>query len=85
MTPSQARYALLVHLAWELRAILVSSWLVIPRCAEPVLYVARGDGRADAILAVQRDGHWRLMWRGAELDGGTLGAAADRIARGASS
>ena len=82
MPPSQARYARLVQLAWELRAILVSSWLVVPRCAEPVLYVARGDGRMDAILAVERDGSWRLMWRGAELDGGTLGAAAHRIGRG---
>jgi hypothetical protein len=37
MTVSDARYALLVHLAWELHAIPVSSWLVIPRSAEPVL------------------------------------------------
>lgn len=80
MTVSDARYALLVHLAWELRAIPVSSWLVIPHFAEPVLYIPRRDGRKDAVLAVQRDGYWRLLWRGAELDGGTLGAAAQRIA-----
>ncbi|MCW2919765.1 MAG: hypothetical protein JWN52_7833 [Actinomycetia bacterium] len=80
MMPSEIRYALLVHLAWELRTIPVSSWLVVPYCAEPVLYVAGGNGRKDAILAVQRNGGWWLLWRGAELDGRQLGIAARHIA-----
>jgi hypothetical protein len=80
MAPCGIRYGLLVHLAWELRAIPVSSWLVVPYCAEPVLYVPAREGRKDAVLAVQRGECWRLLWRGAELDGMRPGIAARHIA-----
>ncbi|MGI8336169.1 hypothetical protein ACRYCC_40025 [Actinomadura scrupuli] len=82
MAPCEIRYGLLVRPAWELRAIPVGTWLVLPCRAEPVLYVAAGNGRKDTIVVVRRDGHWRLLWRGAELDGGHLGVAARHIAAG---
>lgn len=82
MTPSKARYELLIGLAWGLRAVPVSSWLVVPSHAEPVLYVPRRDGRKEAVLATRRAEDWLLLWRGSELDGAQLGAAARLIAMG---
>ena len=82
MAPCEIRYGILVRLAWELRAVPVGTWLVLPCRAEPVLYVAAGNGRKDAIVAVRHAGHWRLLWRGAELDGGDLDLAARHIAAG---
>jgi hypothetical protein len=40
MGASKARYGLLVHLAWALTAILVTSLPVVPGNGEPVLCVA---------------------------------------------
>jgi hypothetical protein len=82
MVPNERRYALLARLVWELRAVPVSSWLVMPHRKEPVLYVLTPDGRRDAVLAVQREARWRLLWRGQELDTENLHAAARRIALG---
>jgi hypothetical protein len=83
MTPSEARYAPLVRLAWELHAIPVNSWLVLLGRAEPVLYVPGNDGRKDAIVALPHTGRWLLLWRGTAFDGGDLRVAARRIAMGA--
>ncbi|MFC9976485.1 hypothetical protein ACFVH6_36870 [Spirillospora sp. NPDC127200] len=80
MAPSEARYALLVRLAWELRAVPASSFIVLPYHAEPVLYVPCRDGRREPVLAVQSDGQWRLVWRGTELDIERLDVTARRIA-----
>ncbi|GAA3977489.1 hypothetical protein GCM10023085_69890 [Actinomadura viridis] len=80
MRPCETRYALLVRLAWELRAIPATAVLVFPYYGEPVLYVPRRDGRAEPVLAAQRGGRWLLVWRGGELDAGRLGTAARRIA-----
>ncbi|MEW2358645.1 MULTISPECIES: hypothetical protein [Thermomonosporaceae] len=75
-----ARYGLLVRLAWELRAVLASAVLVFPYYAEAVLYVPCRDGRREAVLAVQRDGRWLLVWRGGELEADRLDVVARRIA-----
>ncbi len=80
MPPSEARYALLVRLAWELRAIPASTLLVFPYHAEPVLYVPCRDGHHEPILAVCLSGRWRLVWRGTELAAERLHDAARRIA-----
>lgn len=80
MAPSEARYALLVRLIWELRAIPVSSLLVFPYNAEPVLYVACRAGHREPVLAVRREEHWSLLWRGDEISVEQLGPAARRIA-----
>lgn len=80
MPPSPARFTLLTRLAWELRAIPASSLLTFPYYGEPVLYVPRICGRRDAVLAVQRQGHWLLLWRDLELPADPLPLAAARIA-----
>ncbi|MBW8483236.1 hypothetical protein [Actinomadura parmotrematis] len=80
MEPSRARYELLVRLAWALRAAPVAVSLVLPRDAEPVLFVYCRDGQRDAVLAVERREAWRVCWRGAELGVHNLEDVAHRIA-----
>ena len=77
---SKTRYTLLVRLAWELRAVPVTSLLVLPGHGEAVLWVLGRDGRKEAVLAVPRPDRWRLLWRGAELDAESVPEAARRIA-----
>jgi hypothetical protein len=83
-TPSEDRFRLLVRLAWELRAIPASTTLVFPYYAEPVLFVPCRVGRSEPVLAVTRDGCWRLVWRGRMLTESHLAQAARRIATEAS-
>jgi hypothetical protein len=80
MQISQTRYALLVRLAWELRATPVTSLIVVPGHREAVLWVLGKDGRKEAVLAVPRPDRWRLLWRGVELDAASVPEAARRIA-----
>ncbi|GAA4622388.1 hypothetical protein GCM10023196_014380 [Actinoallomurus vinaceus] len=80
MQMSKTRYALLVRLAWELRATPVTSLLVVPGHGEAVLWVLGRGGRKEAVLAVPRPDRWRLLWRGVELDVASVPEAARRIA-----
>ncbi|WP_344596900.1 hypothetical protein [Actinomadura vinacea] len=80
MAPCETRYGLLVRLAWELRAVPVTTVLVLPYHAEPVLFVPRWDGRREPVLAVRRTERWLLIWRGHEIEADRLGALARRIA-----
>ncbi len=80
MGPCGTRFGLLVRLAWELRAATASTVLVFPFYSEAVLYVPCRNGRREAVLAVQRDGRWLLVWRGGELEADRLRDAARRIA-----
>ncbi|WP_026410879.1 hypothetical protein [Actinomadura oligospora] len=79
-TPSEDRFRLLVRLVWELRAVPVSTMLIFPHYAEPVVFVPCRDGRNEPVLAVFRDGCWRLVWRGRLLNEPHLARAAHRIA-----
>jgi hypothetical protein len=77
---SKMRYTLLVRLAWELRAVPLTSLLVLPGHGEAVLWVRGRDGHKEAVLALARPDRWRLLWRGAELDAESAPEAARRIA-----
>jgi hypothetical protein len=83
MGPCETRYVLLVRLAWELRSISMTTLLVFPSHAEPVLYVPCRDGRREPVLAVQRNGGWLLVWRDDLLNPEHLRSAARHIAMGA--
>jgi hypothetical protein len=80
MALGQTRYALLVHLAWELRSQAISSSLLVPCDREPLLSVHGRRGQSDIVLAAQCGELWRLVWRGTELDARDLPAAARHIA-----
>lgn len=80
MQISETRHALLARLAWELRAVRVGSVLVVSGHGETVLWVLGRGGRKEAVLAVHRPDRWRLLWRGAELDGRRPADAARHIA-----
>lgn len=79
MQISETRHALLARLAWELRAVRVGSVLVVSDHGETVLWVL-GRDRKEAVLALHRPDRWRLLWRGAELDGRHPANAARHIA-----
>lgn len=82
MGSSEARYGLLVRLAWELWGVPANSLLVVTGGCEAVLWVLGPGGRREAVLAVPRGECWRLLWRGYELDAERLAEAARRIAAG---
>ncbi|MCP2341221.1 hypothetical protein [Actinomadura rupiterrae] len=79
-SPSEGRFRVLAGLAWEMRAVPASTLLVFPYYAEPVLFVPCRDGHNEPVLAVVRDGRWRLVWRAHVLDDAPLMHAARLIA-----
>lgn len=82
MAPSEMRFALLVRLAWELRAVPVSCWLVLRGDGEPVLFVRDEDGDRRAVLVGECHDSWRVMWCGEELGTAQLDVTARTIAKG---
>ncbi|MGI8328621.1 hypothetical protein ACRYCC_01580 [Actinomadura scrupuli] len=62
MTSSEARFAVLVRLGWELRCLAIGSAVTLPADGEAVLLVRCPDGFRLPVLAAQQDRRWLIIW-----------------------
>jgi hypothetical protein len=83
MTLGEARFVLLMGLAWRLRQLSVGSAVAVPVHGEAVLNVRRPHGPRLPVLAVQHEKEWVIVWSAepdCELPAAWLDVAACRIA-----
>jgi hypothetical protein len=83
MTSGETRFVLLMGLAWRLRQLSVGSAVALPADGEAVLNVRCPHGRRLAVLAVQHEEEWVIVWSAkpdGELPAARLDVAACRIA-----